>query len=102
MECGELGKRRAKIRSGDKISMFVVYILLCADNTYYIGSTSNITRRLYEHNHYKKGAKYTKPRRPVKLVYQEDAETIGIARSREAVLKKLTRKEKEVLIASVV
>ncbi len=82
--------------------MFVVYMLLCADNTFYIGSTTDVSRRVYEHNYHKRGAKYTKSRRPVKLVYQEDAETISIARSREAMLKKLTRKEKEVLIASVV
>ncbi len=77
--------------------MFQVYILECADKTYYIGSTSDMDRRLHEHNHAKSGAHYTKIRRPVVLRYSEPAATLGEARKREAVLKKLTRKEKEQL-----
>lgn len=77
--------------------MFAVYILQCADKTYYIGSTSDLDRRLLEHNSSKRGAHYTKIRRPVVLRYSEPAETLGAARSREATLKKLKREEKEKL-----
>lgn len=77
--------------------MFAVYILECADTTYYIGSTSDLDRRLIEHNTSKRGAHYTKIRRPVVLRYREEVETLGAARKREAVLKKLKREEKEKL-----
>ncbi len=70
------------------------YILECADSTLYIGSTTDLERRLREHNHAKSGAHYTKIRRPVTLKYSEACETLGAARSREAALKRLTRKEK--------
>ncbi|MBI5044424.1 MAG: GIY-YIG nuclease family protein [Candidatus Levybacteria bacterium] len=79
--------------------MYVVYILLCSDNTFYIGSTTDISRRVNEHNNLKSGAKYTKARRPVALVYQEQVDSISTARSREAVLKKLSRREKELLVS---
>lgn len=77
--------------------MFAVYILECADTTYYIGSTSDLDRRLVEHNTSKRGAHYTKIRRPVVLRYSEEVETLGAARKREAVLKKLKREDKEKL-----
>jgi putative endonuclease len=74
--------------------MNTTYILLCADNTLYIGSTSNIEKRLHAHNHLKSGAHYTKTRRPVNLVYKETFETASEAKKREAKLKRLTRAEK--------
>jgi putative endonuclease len=77
--------------------MFAVYILQCADTTYYIGSTSDLERRVIEHNTSKRGAHYTKIRRPVVLRYSEQVETLSAARSREAQLKKLKREEKEKL-----
>lgn len=77
---------------------YLVYILECADKTLYIGSTNNIERRLHQHNNLKSGAKYTKARRPVCLVYSEKFATMSEARKRECVLKKLTRKEKLELI----
>ncbi len=78
---------------------YFVYILECADGTLYIGSTNDMEKRLHAHNHAKHGAHYTKIRRPVVLRYTERAKTLGAARSREAQLKKLTRKEKLALIS---
>lgn len=77
---------------------FHVYILECADGTLYCGSTTDLARRLREHNGAKNGAHYTKIRRPVILQYAERCTTLGAARSREAALKRLTRKEKSTLI----
>ena len=77
-----------------------VYILECADGTYYVGSTTDIERRLRQHNHTKAGARYTKNRRPVVLRYTEAIDTIGAARSREAALKRLTRLQKAALFIS--
>lgn len=77
---------------------FMVYILQCADNTLYIGSTNDIEKRLYQHNSLKSGARYTKARRPVTLVYAEYCETRGQALRREYQVKQLTRQEKLQLI----
>ena len=73
---------------------YFVYILECSDKTLYVGSTNDIARRLYAHNNLKSGAHYTKILRPVVLKYSEKVRTLGKARSREAELKRLTRKEK--------
>lgn len=78
--------------------VFSTYILLCADSTFYIGSTNNLEKRLHEHNYAKKGAHYTKMRRPVTLLYKEEYETLHEARRREAALKRLTRAQKEKLV----
>jgi predicted GIY-YIG superfamily endonuclease/3-methyladenine DNA glycosylase AlkD len=76
-----------------------VYIVRCADNTLYTGVTDDVARRLDRHNGLVPGgAKYTRGRRPVRLVYSEPAEDRPAALRREAVLKKLTREEKESLI----
>jgi len=75
-----------------------IYILECADKTLYTGSTNNLEKRLKEHNESKKGAKYTKGRRPVIVKYFEEVETFSLARAREAELKRLTKKEKLKLI----
>lgn len=76
---------------------WTVYLLECADGTFYIGSTTDLERRLKEHNS-PKGAKYTKTRQPVIVRYQEDAPDRSRAQAREAALKKLTRAQKEALI----
>jgi len=76
----------------------IVYILQCADNTLYTGYTNNIEKRLVSHNGGSAGAKYTRSRRPVLLVYSEPARTLSLARKREAVIKQLTRQEKMQLI----
>jgi len=78
--------------------MGYVYILECNDGTFYIGSTTDIQRRVHEHNTAKNGAHYTKIRRPVQLRYSEQLPTLGEARSREAALKRLSRKQKQALI----
>jgi putative endonuclease len=78
--------------------MFHVYILECADETLYVGSTNDLDKRLYQHNHAKNGAHYTKIRRPVILRYKEKWKTYSEARKREAELKRLTRKQKLGLI----
>ncbi len=77
--------------------MGYVYILECADSTLYIGSTTDLGRRLHEHNTAKNGAHYTKIRRPVTLRYSEELSTLSEARSREAALKRLSRIEKQAL-----
>ena len=75
----------------------VTYILKCNDNSLYTGWTNDITNRLKMHNE-GKGAKYTRGRGPVELVYLEEFETKQEAMSREAKIKRLTRKEKLLLI----
>ena len=75
------------------------YIVECADGSYYCGWTNDLDKRLAAHNA-GKGAKYTKPRLPVKLVYQEEFSTKEEAMSREWHIKQLTRSQKEALIRS--
>lgn len=73
------------------------YILECNDKTYYTGWTTDVEKRLRVHNE-GKGAKYTRSRLPVKLVYVEEWETKQQAMQREAYIKGLTRKDKEKLV----
>lgn len=73
---------------------YFAYILECIDKTLYIGSTNNLEKRLHEHNHAKRGAHYTKIRRPVVLKYSEKFKTLQEARKRENELKCLTRIQK--------
>lgn len=80
--------------------MYYIYILTCSDNTLYVGSTNNLEKRLHKHNNLKSGAHYTKIRRPVVLSYYETCTTYKEARSREAELKRLSRKEKLSLITN--
>lgn len=82
----------------EKYNMYFVYILECRDQTFYIGSTNNLEKRLHAHNHAKSGAHYTKIRRPVVLKYYEQVETYAKARAREAELKRLSRAEKLALL----
>lgn len=81
--------------------MHFVYILECADATLYVGSTNNLPRRLHQHNNAKSGAHYTKIRRPVVLKYKEAYDTLSEARSREAEVKKFTRRKKIELIEKI-
>lgn len=76
---------------------FFTYILRCSDDTYYVGCTNNLEKRLKQHNESKSGAHYTKIRRPVNLIYQEEFTTLLEARSREAEIKSWKRSEKEKL-----
>jgi len=75
------------------------YILRCADGTFYTGWTSDVTARVKNHNA-GKGAKYTRGRGPVELVYYEERVNKAEACRREWELKKLTRKQKEELISA--
>jgi len=74
-----------------------IYILECSDGSFYTGSTNCIERRLKEHNSSKKGAHYTKIRRPVVLKYQEQFNSLSDARKREAEIKKYDPKQKRTL-----
>lgn len=78
--------------------MWFVYMARCKDGTLYTGVTTDLKRRLKEHNTGKLGAKYTKSKRPILLVYMEKSTNRSTAQSREYVLRKLTKKEKEQLI----
>ena len=73
------------------------YIVKCSDGTLYTGWTNNLQKRIEDHNT-GKGAKYTKSRRPVALVYYETFATKEEAMKREYAIKCLTRKGKEQLI----
>ena len=74
--------------------MFYVYIVKCADDSLYVGCTNNLSKRLVEHNQSKRGAHYTKIRRPVVLQYSEEFKTLKDARKREAEIKSWTRVQK--------
>lgn len=76
---------------------YFVYILRCGDDTLYTGSTDNIERRLAVHQS-GKGAKYTRSRGPLTLVYHEQLPDKSAALKREAAIKKLTRPQKLQLI----
>ena len=75
------------------------YIVECSDGTLYTGWTTNLDNRIKAHNS-KTGAKYTRSRTPVKLVYYEEFTTKEEAMSREYHIKQLTRKQKDELINS--
>jgi putative endonuclease len=85
-----------------------VYIVRCADKTLYTGYTTDVKKRITEHNAEGDsktakavGAKYTRSRRPVKLVYAEECESRSAAQSREYAIKQLSREQKQLLIKSV-
>lgn len=78
--------------------MNYTYIVKCRDNTYYTGWTKDLDRRMQAHNS-GTGAKYTRSRRPVRLVYYEAYRTKEEAMRREREIKRMSRKEKEKLIA---
>jgi putative endonuclease len=77
---------------------YFVYILECADQTLYAGITTDLKRRIAEHNNSKLGAKYTSARRPVKLVYSKKFKNRSLASKAEAEIKKLKKSEKLKLI----
>jgi putative endonuclease len=82
--------------------MYYVYIVQCADETLYTGIATELARRIEEHNHSDKGAKYTRARRPVMLVYHETFEDRSSASKREYEIKKrMSRTQKLALISGV-
>jgi len=80
------------------ISKWKIYVLKCADDSLYTGVATDLKRRISEHNTSDKGAKYTKARRPVELVYWENRADRVDASKREYEIKQLSRKEKLELI----
>lgn len=78
--------------------MHYVYILRCGDGSLYTGYTTDLTRRVWEHNHSNKGAKYTRSRRPVVLVHSESYSSRSDAMKREYAIKQLSRADKLKLI----
>ena len=79
--------------------LWYVYILRCSDNSLYTGIATDVDRRVDEHNQDNTlGARYTRARRPVKLVYREEVETRSEALKREYTIKQLSKKDKEVLV----
>ena len=80
------------------MKLFYVYILKCSDDSFYIGVTNNINRRLLEHNGNKNLFAYTFKRKPVKLIWFEQFTTPNEAISREKKLKGWSRKKKIALI----
>lgn len=83
----------------EKDLIFYTYVVECSDGSYYTGSTDNLKLRLQEHNtdYPKKGAIYTRSKRPVKLQHFETFQSRGEAMKRENEIKKLTHEEKRVL-----
>lgn len=90
-------KKEGERMEQEKARSYYVYMLRCADDTLYTGSTTDLARREQAHNS-GKGAKYTRARRPVKMVYHEQLPSWPDALRREAAIKKLKRAEKEKLI----
>lgn len=82
---------------GKTKNSWCVYILECSDNTYYTGITNDLENRLAQHR-CGTGAKYTKGRTPLNLIYQEKCESRSAASKREYTIKNLSRLEKQALI----
>lgn len=80
--------------------MWWVYIVECSDKSMYTGITTDTDRRVMEHNTSTKGAKYTRSKRPVSLVYKEHCENRSIASKREYEIKKLKRADKLLLVSN--
>ncbi|MBU4217183.1 GIY-YIG nuclease family protein [Candidatus Parcubacteria bacterium] len=74
--------------------MWQVYILKCADKTFYTGITTDLERRVGEHNSSDLGARYTSGRRPVRLVYAQNFANRSLASKEEIRIKNLSREEK--------
>ena len=83
------------MKSSDKA--YTLYILKCSDNTYYTGIAVDVEKRLNEHNTSEKGAKYTRARRPLTLMYTEMCVDKSTALKRELAIKKMKRTDKEAL-----
>ena len=81
------------------IKNWIIYLLECGDKTLYCGITNDIKNRLKQHNgEIKGGAKYTRSRQPLKLVYQEEVSSRSEALKREIVIKKMSKRAKTTLI----
>ncbi|TWX68601.1 GIY-YIG nuclease family protein [Colwellia demingiae] len=83
----------------NKTGTWWVYLLRCNDNSLYAGVTTDINRRIGEHNNSKLGAKYTRARRPVSLAYLEEANDKSTACQREYQIRHLAKLKKEQLVS---
>ena len=80
--------------------MWYIYVVVCCDNSFYCGITTNLERRLKQHNgETKGGAKYTRGRRPCRFVYIKKAPDRSDASKKEYNFKQLSRKKKEMFIS---
>lgn len=93
--------RKILRQEGRRENMNYTYIVRCRDGTLYTGWTNNLEKRMEAHNS-GKGARYTKSRRPVKLVYYEEFETKEEAMSREYAIKHMKKSKKEKLLEKTV
>lgn len=75
-------------------SQWYVYILRCHDGSLYTGVSTDVSRRLVEHNHGSRGARYTRSRRPVSLLYHESVGSRSEAQQREYAIRRLNREGK--------
>lgn len=82
------------------MKIYYVYILKCSDKTYYTGITSNLEKRVFEHQQGKHQESYTYKRRPVELVFYAEFSDVGFAIDTEKQIKKWSRAKKEALINS--
>lgn len=80
------------------MSAWSVYMVRCRDDSIYTGIAIDLEKRIAKHNA-GEGAKYTRSRLPVVLMWEESVESESAARVREAVIKRYSRQEKEVLVA---
>jgi len=79
-------------------SQYYVYIVKCKDGTYYTGHTNDLEKRIKEHNDNKRGARYTRYKRPVKVVWKKEYRYFKRAFLEEKRIKALTRQQKEKLV----
>ena len=99
MQSKKLKENTAGTSSTKAASGWYIYILRCADNTLYTGITTDVDKRIKQHNGIdKKGAKYTRNRQPVELVYQENSSSRSHASKREHLIKSLKKIQKEHLV----
>jgi putative endonuclease len=80
------------------MSKWFMYVVRCSDGTLYTGITKDIKKRVLEHNYGTRGAKYTKSRRPVQLIYRRECESHSHALKEEWAFKKLRKAKKERII----
>lgn len=80
---------------------YFVYIMECQDGTYYTGYTNDLEKRLREHNESKRGARYTRAKRPVKLVWKKEYRYSKYAMSTEHKIKELNRYQKKLLVGGM-
>lgn len=98
MRLGKNSGCRLPFSYGHMIPFWCVYIVCCGDSTLYTGITNDLEKRIRDHNKGKSGARYTKARRPVRLVYWERSSSRSCASKREYEIKKMRRPEKQKLI----